>query len=74
MKLDTLHEILLRYVGERARVTIVNGVGRECVTPTGQIGTWREYPTISSRLVGGEYNNASRVEILQPNGRYAVVA
>lgn len=74
MNLDELHTMLLDYVGKRARITIVNGVGREATKAPGVIGTWREYPTINGRLVGGEYDNAARVEILGENGRYQVIA
>lgn len=83
MPLSQLHEVLLRHVGERARITIVNGVGRECVTAPGVIGMWHEYPTIGAyrsgdrylggNIVGGEYDNASRIEIMAANGRYVTL-
>jgi hypothetical protein len=74
MTLDDLHALLLGHVGQRVRVTTLNGVGREAAHPTGKVGTWREYPTIGGYLVGGEYDNPVRVEVLGTNGRYQVVA
>lgn len=74
MTFDQLHETLLRHVGKRARVTSLTGAGREATHDPGLIGTWREYPTIGGKLVGGEYDPPVRVEIMQDNGRYAEVS
>lgn len=71
MTYDEVIAIALTNVGQRLRVTAPNGY-----QSVGVVGTWRNrssgevLPTLDNRLMGGEYDGMTAVEVMGANGRY----